>query len=130
LFLQPARTGRAKRALRGALGGEKFELLVGFMTFVRAAHYWTLMHPELQLEDDVKLLLRDHQDLSRLLLEDPQAARCDMGTRLFEELEALRDLNERKELEAAKRALEESGRRKDLLIKEADHRIKNSLQIV
>jgi two-component sensor histidine kinase len=33
-------------------------------------------------------------------------------------------------LEDAKRALEESGRQKDLLIKEVDHRIKNSLQIV
>jgi two-component sensor histidine kinase len=50
--------------------------------------------------------------------------------RLFEELESLRDLNERQELEKAKRALEESGRQKDLLMKEVDHRVKNSLQIV
>ena len=42
----------------------------------------------------------------------------------------MRDLNERQELEKAKRALEESGRQKDLLMKEVDHRIKNSLQIV
>ena len=47
-----------------------------------------------------------------------------MGTRLFEELKSLRDLNERHELEVAKRALEESGRQKDLLLKEADHRIR------
>jgi two-component sensor histidine kinase len=53
-----------------------------------------------------------------------------MGTRLFEELELLRDLNERQELQAAKRALEESGRQKDLLIKVVHHRVKNSLQIV
>ena len=39
LFLQPARANRAKRALRIALGGEKFELLVGFLTFIRSAHY-------------------------------------------------------------------------------------------
>jgi two-component sensor histidine kinase len=130
LFLQPARAGRAKRALRIALGGEKFELLVGFMTFVRSAHYWTLMHPEIELEDDVKDLLREHQDLARLLLEDTDAGRCEMGVRLFEELESLRDLHERQELEKAKRALEESGRQKDLLMKEVDHRIKNSLQIV
>jgi hypothetical protein len=50
LFLQPARAGRAKRALRLALGGNKFELLVGFLTFVRSAHYWTLMHPDLAPE--------------------------------------------------------------------------------
>jgi two-component sensor histidine kinase len=130
LFLQPARAGRAKRALRIALGGEKFELLIGFLTFVRSAHYWTLMHPELEFEDDVKALLREHEELARLLSEDSEAGRCEMGTRLFEELESLRDLNERKELETAKRALEESGRQKDLLMKEVEHRTKNSLQIV
>jgi two-component sensor histidine kinase len=130
LFLQPARASRAKQALRTALGGEKFELLVGFLTFIRAAHYWTLMHPELALEDDVKELLREHEELARILLEDSQAAQCEMGTRLFDELESLRDLNERQELKKAKRALEESGRQKDMLLKEVDHRVKNSLQVV
>jgi len=130
LFVQPARANRAKQALRTALGGKKFELLVGFLTFIRSAHYWTLMHPELSLEDDVKQLLLEHEELAQLLLEDPEAGQCEMGTRLFEELEILRDLNEREELGKAKRALEESGRQKDLLMKEVDHRIKNSLQIV
>jgi two-component sensor histidine kinase len=130
LFLQPARANRAKRALRIALGGEKFELLVGFLTFIRSAHYWTLMHPELAFEDDVKELLREHEELARVLLEDAEAGRCEMGVRLFEELESLRDLNERRELETAKLELEISGRHKDLLLKEVDHRIKNSLQIV
>jgi two-component sensor histidine kinase len=130
LFLQPARAGRAKRALRKALGGDKFELLIGFLTFVRSAHYWTLMHPELALEEDVKGLLREQEELARLLLEDSEAGRCEMGTGLFEELESLRDRNARRELEEARRALEEAGRQKDLLMKEIDHRIKNSLQIV
>jgi two-component sensor histidine kinase len=130
LFLQPARAVRAKSALRIALGGEKFELLVGFLTFIRSAHYWTLMHPELALEEDVKGLLREHEELARMLLEDTEAGHCEMGTRLFDELESLRDLNERQELEKAKRALEESGRQKDLLMKEVEHRVKNSLQIV
>jgi two-component sensor histidine kinase len=130
LFLQPARAVRAKHALRIALGGEKFELLVGFLTFIRSAHYWTLMHPELAFEDDVKELLREHEELARMLLEDAEAGHCEMGTRLFDELESLRDLNERQELEKAKRALEESGRQKDLLLKELNHRVKNNLQIV
>jgi two-component sensor histidine kinase len=130
LFLQPARASRAKRALRIAIGGDKFELLAGLLTFIRSAHYWTLMHPELAPEDDVKELLREHEELARILLDDVEAGRCEMGTRLFEELESLRDLNERQELETAKAALEESGRQKDLLLKEVDHRIKNSLQIV
>jgi two-component sensor histidine kinase len=130
LFLQPARAKRAKRALRTALGGGKFELLIGFLTFIRSAHYWTLMHPELALEDDVKELLREHEQLAQLLLEDPEAGRCEMGARLFEELVSPRELNEREDLEKAKRALEESGRQKDLLLKEVDHRTMNSLQIV
>ena len=103
-------TSRAKHALRTALGGEKFELLVGFLTFIRSAHYWTLMHPELALEEDVQELLRGHEELARMLLEDPEAGHCEMGARLFNELQALRDLNKRQELEKAKRALEESGR--------------------
>jgi two-component sensor histidine kinase len=130
LFLQPARAARAKRALRTSLGGERFELLIGLLTFVRSAHYWTLMHPELAFEEDLKALLLEHEELARLLLEDPEAGQCEMGSRLFDELEALRDLKERQELEKAKRALEESGLQKDLLRKEVDHRVKNSLQIV
>jgi two-component sensor histidine kinase len=130
LFLQPARAGRAKRALRSALGGEKFELLMGLLTFIRSAHYWTLMHPELVLEDDLSALLRQHEELAQLLSGDADAGHCEMNTRLFEELESLRDLNERQELETAKRALEQKDRQKDLMLKEVDHRIKNSLQIV
>jgi two-component sensor histidine kinase len=130
LFLQPARALRAKHALRVALGGEKFELLVGFLTFIRSAHYWTLMHPELALEDDVKELLSEHEELAHMLLVDAEAGQCEMGVRMFDELETLRDLNERQELEKTKLALEESGRQKDLLMKEVDHRVKNSLQIV
>jgi two-component sensor histidine kinase len=130
LFLQPARAKRAKQALRTALGGEKFELLIGFLTFIRSAHYWTLMHPDLALEDDVEELLREHEELANLLLEDFEAGRCEMGARLFEELVSLREFSERDELKKAKVALEESGRQKDLLIKEVDHRTMNSLQIV
>jgi hypothetical protein len=61
LFLQPARAARAKRALRTALGGEKFELLIALLTFIRSAHYWTLMHPDIAFEDDLNQLLRQHE---------------------------------------------------------------------
>jgi two-component sensor histidine kinase len=130
LFLQPARAGRAKRALRIALGGEKIEMLMGLLTFIRSAHYWTLMHPEIVLEDDLKALLRQQVQLAQLLSEDAEAGHCEMGTRLFEELESLRAVNERQELEKAKHALEQKDRQKGLMLKEVDHRIKNSLQIV
>src|SRR5580704_8241272 len=48
----------------------------------------------------------------------------------FAELEDLRGLNERRELERAKQALEAEVLQKDFLLKEVNHRIKNSLQIV
>ena len=88
------------------------------------------MHPEIVLEDDLKELLRQHEELAGLLGEDKEGAHCEMGTRLFEELESLRDLSERRELEKAKQALELKDREKGLLLREVDHRIKNSLQIV
>jgi len=130
LFLQPARAKEAKSALRVALGGEKFELLVGLLTFIRSAHYWTLMHPELVIEDDLTELLRQHEELAGLLCKDREAGHYEMGARLFEELESLRDLNERQVLESARQALELKDRQKDLMLKEVDHRIKNSLLIV
>jgi two-component sensor histidine kinase len=130
LFLQPARAKGAKRALRNALGGEKFELLMGLLTFIRSAHYWTLMHPELVIEDDLKELLRQHEELALLLSNDRAAGHYETGARLFEELESLRDLKERQVLESARRALELKDRQKDLMLKEVDHRIKNSLLIV
>jgi two-component sensor histidine kinase len=89
-----------------------------------------LMHPEIAFEDDVQNLLREHEQLARMLLEDTEAGHCEMGTRLFDELKTLRGLHERQELEKAKRALEESGLQKDLLLKELNHRVKNNLQIV
>jgi two-component sensor histidine kinase len=73
--------------------------------------------------------MRQHEELAQLLSEDAEAGHCEMGTRLFEELEVLRRLHERQELEKAKRELEEKDRQKSMMLKEV-HRIKNSLQIV
>jgi C4-dicarboxylate-specific signal transduction histidine kinase len=106
VFLEPLRCDRERAALRNALGGQRFEHLLGLLTFVRTAHYWTMIHPDLGFDDDVRQMLNQHEELTRLLLEDPEAARSDMGVRLFNELPLLRDLNERRELEKAKHALE------------------------
>jgi two-component sensor histidine kinase len=130
LFVEPRRADRARRALRKALGGNRFEHLMGLLAFIRTAHYWTVLHPELSFEDDVRDLLKVNEELARLLLEDQEAARCDMGIRLFQELTELRELNERHELEKAKGALEALVEQKELLLKEVNHRVKNSLQIV
>jgi hypothetical protein len=63
-----------------------------------------VLHPELSFEDDVRDLLKVNEELARLLLEDQEAARCDMGIRLFQELTELRELNERHELEVRQSA--------------------------
>jgi two-component sensor histidine kinase len=130
IFVEPRRADRARRALRKALGGNRTEHLMGLLAFIRTAHYWTALHPEMSFEEDVRDLLKVNEELARLLLEDEEALRCDMGIRLFKELTELRDLNERHELEKAKRALEAQVQQKELLMKEVNHRVKNSLQIV
>ena len=53
-----------------------------------------------------------------------------MGGQLFCELESLRELHERRELEKANRELQERAEEGELLRQEANHRVKNSLQIV
>lgn len=130
LFAEPARAERARRSLGRALGGRSFEYLVGLLAFIRAAHYWTVTHPEIELEDDLLDLLQRNEDLRRALLEDPQAGRCDMGAGHFAEFETLRALNEKRELEQANGELQRRLEERDLLFKEANHRLKNSLQIV
>lgn len=130
VFVEARRAERARRALRRALGGNRFEHLMGLLAFIRTAHYWTVLHPELSFEEDALELLKVSEELTRLLLEDPEAARCDMGVRLFAELAELRDLNEKRELEKAKHALEVQVQQKDLLLKEINHRVKNGLQVV
>jgi signal transduction histidine kinase len=114
VFVETLRSDRERAALRNALGGQRFEHLMGLLTFIRAAHYWTKIHPDLGFEDDVRQMLDQQQELAGLLLEDPEAARCEMGVRLLDELSLLRDLNERHELEKAKQALEERYRKVEM----------------
>lgn len=124
VFLEPGRSERARGALRAALGSRRLEQLAGYLAFIRTAHFWTLMHPELKFEEDVEALLRNHEELSRRLLEDPEAGRCGMSQRLFDELVSLR--REKDEIDELKRAEEQ----RDLLIAELSHRVKNTLATV
>jgi two-component sensor histidine kinase len=130
VFAEPARSDRARRCLRQALGSKSFEYLMGLLTFVRSAHYWTVVHPEIGFEEDIIELLRCNDALRQVLLEDPEASRCDMASQLFSELESLRELHERRELEKANRELRQRAEEGELLRQEVNHRVKNSLQIV
>jgi signal transduction histidine kinase len=127
LFIEPARSDAARRALVHTLGMRDFELFSGCLAFIRTAHYWTMLHPEIESEEDMLELLRRHQDLAQLLLEDPEANRSEMSERMFAELTQLRELHERKELEKAKQALEEKDRQKDQFIAVLAHELRNPI---
>jgi signal transduction histidine kinase len=127
LFVEPARGDAARRALIRTLGQREFEFLSGCLAFIRTAHYWTMLHPEIETEDDMLELLRGQQELARLLLEDPEAHRSEMSERMFAELTHLRELNERNELEKVNHTLEEKDRKKDQFIAVLAHELRNPL---
>lgn len=68
LFLTPLAGGRARDAVRAAVGDERFEYLAAFLAFVRTAHYWTETHPEIEIEADMLALMQANQELAGLLL--------------------------------------------------------------
>ena len=74
IFVEPAKSERAQQALRQALGAKRFEYLLALLVFIRAAHYWTMVHPGLKIEDDVRELMSSHKELAYLLLQDPDLA--------------------------------------------------------
>ncbi|HKR36307.1 MAG TPA: HAMP domain-containing sensor histidine kinase [Steroidobacteraceae bacterium] len=130
MFVEPARSERARHALTRALGSRRLEFFSGCLAFIRTAHYWTMLHPEIEIEEDMVALLREQEELAKLLIEDPEADRCEMGDRLFDELTALRDLHERQELQKAKQALEEKDRQKDQFIAALAHELRNPLATI
>ena len=71
IFVEPAKSERAQQALRQALGAKRIEYLLALLAFIRAAHYWTMVHPGLEIEDDVRDLMSSHKELAYLLLQDP-----------------------------------------------------------
>ena len=73
VFLQTADADVCLDVLGRLLGPIRFQYLILFLTFVRAAHYWTKVHPELELEEDIKNLLATHEALAACILNDPEA---------------------------------------------------------
>lgn len=111
VFLHPQLSTRWTSALRRLLGPQRYEQLMLFMAFVRTAHFWTEVHPELRLEDDVETLLAEHEALTRSLLGDgDEAARASLGASLLSELNDLRHASE------LSKALRESEARFDAIV--------------
>jgi PAS domain S-box-containing protein len=90
IFLQTPQASECLEALDRLLGVVRFQYLLIFLAFVRAAHYWTKVHPELEVEDDIKQLLETHQALATCILSDLEATSDNISQSLLEELPALR----------------------------------------
>jgi signal transduction histidine kinase len=90
MFLSPRGSAPARAAVRAAVGDSTFELLVAFLAFIRTAHYWTEMHPELTYEPDMADILRGHRELATLLLDTSEAELVQGGARLREALDRLK----------------------------------------
>lgn len=73
VFLKPVGADRERRAVRQCMGGVAFEYSMALLAFIRTAHYWTETHPELGCEQDLVCLMKEHPDLARLLMNDPEA---------------------------------------------------------
>ncbi|MGA8554871.1 MAG: PAS domain S-box protein, partial [Candidatus Acidiferrales bacterium] len=90
VFLQTADAPECLNALERLLGTVRLEYLLLFLAFVRAAHYWTRVHPEIQLEDDINQLLATHDALASCILDDPEAGTDKITQSISDELPALR----------------------------------------
>jgi PAS domain S-box-containing protein len=90
VFLQTADAPQCLGALERLLGTVRLQYLLLFLAFVRAAHYWTRVHPEIQFEDDIKQLLATHEALASCILEDPNASIDTITQSILDELPSLR----------------------------------------
>ena len=92
VFLQTPDAARAHDALRVVLDPSQLEHLNVFLSFVRTAHYWTKLHPELVIEDDIVQLLNAHEALAACVFDDREAQADTLSRQIAAELASLREL--------------------------------------
>ena len=90
VFLQTADAPECLDALERLLGTVRLQYLLLFLAFVRAAHYWTKVHPEIQFEDDIKQLLATQEALASCILDDPETSTDKITQSILDELPVLR----------------------------------------
>ncbi len=96
VFLKTSDAPRALSALKCVFDGKTLEYTKLLLAFIRTAHYWTEIHPELVLEDDIKQLLANHEALAACVLAGPaELPGSNLPRAVSEELISLRDLNQR-----------------------------------
>jgi PAS domain S-box-containing protein len=90
VFLQTADAQACLESLERLLGTIRLQYLLLFLAFVRAAHYWTRVHPEIEFEHDIKHLLATHEALANCILEDSEAGADKVAQSILDELPELR----------------------------------------
>jgi PAS domain S-box-containing protein len=90
VFLLTADAPECLDALERLLGTVRLQYLLLFLAFVRAAHYWIRVHPEIQFEDDIKELLATHEALASCIIEDPEVSTDKITQSILDELPLLR----------------------------------------
>jgi PAS domain S-box-containing protein len=90
VFLQTADAPACLDALERLLSTVRLQYLLLFLSFVRAAHYWTRVHPEIEFEHDIKQLLATHEVLANCILEDSEPSPDKTTQSILDELPALR----------------------------------------
>jgi PAS domain S-box-containing protein len=96
VFLRTSDASRALDALKCVFDGKTLEYTKLLLAFIRTAHYWTEIHPELVLEDDINQLLATHEVIAACVLADPaHLPESKLSRRVSQDLASLRDLNER-----------------------------------
>ncbi|MGB2665090.1 MAG: PAS domain S-box protein, partial [Candidatus Acidiferrum sp.] len=90
VFLQTADATECLDGLERLLGSVRLQYLLLFLAFVRAAHYWTKVHPEIQFEDDIKQLLATHEALASCIINDPEASTDKTSQSVLDEIPLLR----------------------------------------
>jgi PAS domain S-box-containing protein len=90
VFLQSSDAPECLDALERLLGTARLQYLLLFLAFVRAAHYWTKVHPRIELEDDIKQLLATHEALASCILDDVEASTDQVTKSILDELPVLR----------------------------------------
>jgi PAS domain S-box-containing protein len=90
VFLQTPHASACRDALERLLGAVRLQYLLLFLAFVRAAHYWTKVHPEIEFEDDIKQLLATQEALANCILNNPETRSDFVSQSLLDELPSLR----------------------------------------
>jgi len=90
VFLQTADAPQCLDALERLLGTVRLQYLLLFLAFIRTAHYWTRVHPEIEFEDDIKQLLARHEALASCILDNSEASTDQITQSILDELPALR----------------------------------------